>query len=62
MVGAVASQSANPMQLIFRNLMAARTHGTGGKELAASAYARALLGLPAPEFKVNDFATAAYWR
>ncbi|NUY04939.1 acyl-CoA dehydrogenase [Paraburkholderia youngii] len=62
MVGAVASQSSNPMQLIFRNLMAARTHGTGGKELAASAYSRALLGLPAPEFKVNDFATAAYWR
>lgn len=62
LAGAMASQSANPMQLIFRNLMAARTHGTGGKELAAAAYSRALLGLPAPEFKVNDFATAAYWR
>lgn len=62
LTGAVVSQSTNPMQLVFRNLMAARTHGTGGKEMAAIAYSRALLGLPAPEFKVTDFATAAYWR
>lgn len=62
MAGAVASQSANPMQFLFRNLMAARTHGTGGKEVAASAYSRALLGMPPPEFSVTDFATAAYWR
>jgi len=61
LVGAMASQTSNPMQLIFRDLMSARTHGSAGKELAASAYSRALLGLPAPEFQVNDFA-AAYWR
>ena len=62
MVGAVASQSSNPMQLIYRNLMASRVHGTGGKEFAAIAYSRSLLGLPAPEFKVVDFGAAAYWR
>jgi len=62
MVGAVASQTWNPMQLIFRNLMAARTHGTAGKELAATAYSKALLGLPPPEFKTINFAAAAYWR
>ncbi|WP_250456247.1 acyl-CoA dehydrogenase [Caballeronia sp. ATUFL_M2_KS44] len=62
MVGAVASQTSNPMQLIYRNLMASRVHGTGGKEFAAIAYSRSLLGLPAPEFKVVDFGAAAYWR
>ena len=62
LVGAVASLSTNPMQLIFRNLMAARVHGTGGKEFAAGLYSRALMGLPAPEFKVQDFAAANYWR
>lgn len=62
LAGAMASQSSNPMQLIFRNLMTARNHGSAGKEMAAIAYSRALMGLPAPEFTVNDFATAAYWR
>jgi 3-hydroxy-9,10-secoandrosta-1,3,5(10)-triene-9,17-dione monooxygenase len=62
LAGAMASQTANPMQLIFRNLMAARPHGTGGKERAAIAYSRAVLGLPAPDFPVLHFGAAAYWR
>jgi 3-hydroxy-9,10-secoandrosta-1,3,5(10)-triene-9,17-dione monooxygenase len=62
MAGAMATQTSNPMQLIFRNMLAARTHGTAGRELAAIAYSRALLGLPAPEFKTTDFAATAYWR
>lgn len=60
--GAVASASSNPLQQAFRDLMAARNHGSGGKELAASNYVRALFGMPAPEFKVIDFAAAAYLR
>lgn len=62
LVGALSSQSSNPLQQIFRDLMSARTHGTAGKELTAAAYSRALLGLPPPEFAVLDFAAAAYLR
>ena len=40
--------------------MAARNHGSAGRELAAGAYSRAMLGMPAPEFKTIDFAAAAY--
>ncbi len=60
--GAVASSSSNPLQQAFRDLMAARNHGSGGKEMAASNYVKALFGMPAPEFKVIDFAAAAYLR
>ncbi|WP_233873615.1 acyl-CoA dehydrogenase [Paraburkholderia adhaesiva] len=62
MVGAVCSLSSNPMQYLYRNLMASRVHGTGGREASAVAYSRLLLGLPAPEFKVIDFGAANYWR
>jgi len=62
MAGAMSTQTSNRMQMIFRNLMAGRTHGTAGKELFATMYARALLGMPPPEFKVADFGAAAYWR
>lgn len=60
--GAAASASGNPLQQAFRDLMAARNHGSGGRELAATNYVRALFDLPAPEFKVIDFAAAAYLR
>lgn len=60
--GAAASASANPLQQAFRDLMAARNHGSGGREMAASSYVRELFGMPAPEFKVIDFAAAAYLR
>ena len=60
--GAAASASSNPLQQAFRDLMAARNHGSGGRELAASNYVRELFGMPPPEFKVIDFAAAAYLR
>ncbi len=60
--GAAASATSNPLQQTFRDLMAARNHGSGGRELAASSYVRELFGMPAPEFKVIDFAAAAYLR
>lgn len=62
LVGATVSNRANPLQQIFRDLMSARTHGTAGRELAAAFYSRALLGMAPPDFKVVDFATAAYWK
>lgn len=60
--GAAASASSNPLQQTFRDLMAARNHGSGGREVAATNYVRALFDMPAPEFKVIDFAAAAYLR
>ncbi len=60
--GAAASATSNPLQQAFRDLMAARNHGSGGRELAATNYVRELFGMPAPEFKVIDFAAAAYLR
>jgi 3-hydroxy-9,10-secoandrosta-1,3,5(10)-triene-9,17-dione monooxygenase len=60
--GATASASENPLQQVFRDLMAARNHGSGGRELAATNYVRALFDMPPPEFKVIDFAAAAYLR
>lgn len=58
LAGAAATRSSNLLQLIYRDLMAARNHGSGGRELAAGQYIRALFGMEPPPFR--DFATLAY--
>lgn len=58
--GAAATSSANPLQQTFRDLMAARNHGSAGREMAAGAYVKEMFGLPAAPFK--DFGTLAYYK
>lgn len=58
--GAAASASSNPLQQTFRDLMAARNHGSAGRELAAGSYIKTLFGLPPAPFK--DFGTLAYYK
>ena len=58
--GAAASATSNPLQQTFRDLMAARNHGSAGRELAAGQYIKEMFGLPAPAFK--DFGTLAYYK
>lgn len=58
--GAAASASSNPLQQTLRDLMAARNHGSAGKELAAGQYVKTMFGLePAP---FCDFGTLAYYK
>lgn len=58
MAGAAAAASSNPLQLAFRDLMAARNHGSAGRELAAGMYIKMLLGMDPPPF--TDFGTLAF--
>ncbi|WP_104054936.1 MULTISPECIES: acyl-CoA dehydrogenase [unclassified Arthrobacter] len=58
--GAAASASSNPLQQTFRDLMAARNHGSAGRELAAGQYIKTLFGLPPAPF--TDFGTLAYYK
>jgi 3-hydroxy-9,10-secoandrosta-1,3,5(10)-triene-9,17-dione monooxygenase len=58
--GAAASSSTNPLQQTMRDLMAARNHGSAGKELAAGQYVKALFGLPPAPFK--DLGTLNYYK
>lgn len=58
--GAAASATNNPLQQTLRDLMAARNHGSAGKELAAGIYIKTLFGLPAAPF--SDFGTLAYYK
>lgn len=58
LAGAAATRSNNLLQLVYRDLMAARNHGSGGRELAAGQYIKALFGMELPPFR--DFATLAY--
>jgi 3-hydroxy-9,10-secoandrosta-1,3,5(10)-triene-9,17-dione monooxygenase len=58
--GAAASASGNPLQQTFRDLMAARNHGSAGRELAAGLYIKTLFGLPPAPF--SDFGTLAYYK
>jgi 3-hydroxy-9,10-secoandrosta-1,3,5(10)-triene-9,17-dione monooxygenase len=58
--GAAASATANPLQQSFRDLMAARNHGSAGREMAASLYIKTKLGMePAP---FTDLGTLAYYK
>jgi 3-hydroxy-9,10-secoandrosta-1,3,5(10)-triene-9,17-dione monooxygenase len=58
--GAAASASANPLQQVMRDLLAARNHGSGGKELAAGMFVKTMFGIePAP---FSDFGTLAYYK
>jgi len=58
--GAAASASSNPLQQTFRDLMAARNHGSAGRELAAGQYIKAMFDIPPAPF--SDFGTLAYYR
>lgn len=58
--GAAASASNNPLQMTFRDLMAARTHGSAGRELAAGQYIKAMFELEPAPFK--DLGTLAYYK
>lgn len=58
--GAAASATNNPLQQTFRDLMAARNHGSAGRELAAGLYIKTLFGLPPAPF--TDFGTLAYYK
>lgn len=58
--GAAASSSTNPLQQTMRDLMAARNHGSAGKELAAGQYVKELFGLPPAPF--SDFGTLSYYK
>jgi 3-hydroxy-9,10-secoandrosta-1,3,5(10)-triene-9,17-dione monooxygenase len=60
LAGAAASMSSNPMQQTFRDLMAARNHGSAGRELAAGMYIKTLFDIPAPPF--TDMGTLAYYK
>ncbi|MNZ36767.1 Flavin-dependent monooxygenase, oxygenase subunit HsaA [compost metagenome] len=58
--GAAASASNNVLQQVFRDLMAARNHGSAGLELAAGQYIKTMFGMePAP---FSDFGTLAYYK
>lgn len=58
--GAAASAMSNPLQQVFRDLMAARNHGSAGRELAAGQYIKALFGMPAPPF--TNFGTLTFYK
>lgn len=58
--GAAAAASGNPLQQTFRDLMAARNHGSAGRELAAGQYIKEMFGLPPAPFK--DFGTLSYYK
>jgi len=58
--GAAATASDNPLQQTFRDLMAARNHGSAGVELASGLYIKTLFGLPPVPF--SDFGTLAYYK
>ena len=58
--GAAATATGNPMQQTMRDLMAARNHGSAGKELAAGQYVKAIFGLPPAPF--SDLGTLNYYK
>ncbi|WP_280502106.1 hypothetical protein [Nocardia farcinica] len=58
--GAAATASSNPLQQTMRDLMAARNHGSAGKELAAGQYVKTIFGLPPAPFK--DLGTLNYYK
>ncbi|WP_411731459.1 hypothetical protein [Paeniglutamicibacter sp.] len=58
--GAAASATSNPLQMTFRDLMAARNHGSAGRELAAGQYIKTMFGLEPAPFK--DLGTLAYFK
>lgn len=57
--GAASSSSKNPLQNTLRDLMAARNHGSAGRESAANLYIAALFDLPLPPVKGYDMGVLA---
>jgi 3-hydroxy-9,10-secoandrosta-1,3,5(10)-triene-9,17-dione monooxygenase len=60
LAGAAASASDNHLQQVFRDLMAARNHGSAGREMAAGMYIKTMFGMEPPPF--TDFGTLAFYR
>lgn len=60
--GAAASATSNPLQQVFRDLMAGRNHGSAGRELAAGLYIKALFNMEPPPFTSIDMGTLAYYK
>ncbi|WP_183034881.1 acyl-CoA dehydrogenase [Cupriavidus sp. UME77] len=58
--GAAASATSNHLQQVFRDLMAARNHGSAGRELAAGMYIKTMFDMPAPPF--TDMGSLAYYK
>jgi 3-hydroxy-9,10-secoandrosta-1,3,5(10)-triene-9,17-dione monooxygenase len=58
--GAGACATANPLQQVFRDLMAMRLHGSAGREAAAGMYIKTLFGMPGPTF--SNMGTLAYYK
>lgn len=60
--GAGAITDANPLQNVFRDLMAMRNHGSAGRDAAACSYIGAMFDLPGPPAGRLDMGTLSYYR
>ncbi len=58
--GSGAIASSNPLQQVFRDLMAMRNHGSAGRENASGMYMKTLFGLDTPP--MSNMGTLAYYR
>lgn len=58
--GAGAVATANPLQQVYRDLLAMRLHGAAGRDNAAGMYIKTLFDLPGPKF--SNMGTLAYYR
>lgn len=58
--GAGAVATSNPLQHVYRDLLAMRLHGAAGRDNAAGMYIKTLFDLPAPPF--TNMGTLAYYR
>lgn len=58
--GAGAVATANPLQQVYRDLLAMRLHGAAGRDNAAGLYIKTLFGLPGPKF--SNMGTLAFYR
>ena len=64
LAGAGAIASTNPLQQVFRDLMAMRNHGSAAREAAAAMYIKTLFDLPRPPFTEGGgtMRTLAYYK
>lgn len=61
-VGAAAIREGNPMQNVFRDLMAMRNHGSAGREAAACQYIGSMFDQPGPSQSKVDMAMVSYYK
>jgi 3-hydroxy-9,10-secoandrosta-1,3,5(10)-triene-9,17-dione monooxygenase len=60
--GAAAVSDGNPLQNVFRDLMAMRNHGSAGRDAAACSYIGAMFNLPGPPSTKVDMGVISYYR